>query len=134
MKKKLTATVVDCTGRMTCAENCEIELDWQQPSVGYTPEYSGWYGVKLCCGTDCYIDAHLVCGYDQDAETMQLTVPVTCNTGTDTFFALPGSTCNPLYLRFGPFLATGSDLVCGCGTPDEWGMYEDGEFYIEVTD
>jgi hypothetical protein len=75
-----------------------------------------------------------MCGYDEDVASMQCTVPSTCNTGGKSLFTSPGSTCDPIFFRFGPFSASEGDFGCMCGTTDEWGMYEYGEFYIEITE
>lgn len=131
LPKKLKATIVDCTGRMTAAEGCEIDLDWQQDEIGYTPTFSGWYGIAPCCGVNGSIDVQLLCGYDQTVETMQATVPSTCNTLAESLFTAEGSTCDPIFFRFGPFSASSGDLICGCGQPM---VDPDGQFWIEITE
>ncbi len=57
-----------------------------------------------------------------------VTVPGYIDEGWRT--ALEGSTCSPLYLRFGPFQVTDLDFACGCPAPFE----PTGVFYIEVTE
>ena len=126
--KQLTATFVDCTGRMVGAEGCTIVLDWQQETIAGAPPYSGWYGFSEdCCGR---LDVNFICNDGGTAQEMQCTVPASCNTNNLSLYASEASTCSPLILRFGPFQVTTSDLVCMCGTPF---TDPDGEFYIEIT-
>lgn len=129
--KTLTATIVDCTGRMVEAEGCEVTLEWQQETVAGLPNYpySGWYGTTSCCASGG-IMVNFQCA-DSDDPTETTCYTLDCNTGGATLSANEGSTCSPLYLRFGPFYATVGDLICGCGQPF---VDPSGEFYIEITE
>jgi len=134
LQKKLTATVVDATGRMAAANGCSIDLEWVgNQEVGVLGAYGGqWYGEKTCvCDSFRII---LGCSIDFSKEGFYLSPIVYCDTSPTTRYPLEESTCEPFYLRFGPIAVTGGDLVCQCGTPDEWGMYETGEYYIEITE
>lgn len=128
--KTLTATLVDCTGRMIEAEGCSVAIEWQQETVAGLPNppYSGWYGTHLCCASGTIMVNFQCADSDDPTETSCYTID--CNTGGAMLTANVGSTCSPLFLRFGPFLATTGDLVCGCGVPGD----PSGEFYIEITE
>lgn len=129
--KTLTATLVDCTGRMIEAEGCSVAIEWQQELVGGLPNlpYSGWYGTHNCCASGTIMVNFSCADTDDPADTTCYTLD--CNTGGGLLHANEGSTCSPLFLRFGPFYATDGDLVCGCGQPF---VDPSGEFYIEITE
>lgn len=129
--KVLTATIVDCTGRMTEAEGCEIELEWQQEDVGGLPDppFSGWLGLSESCCAGGAILVNYQCA-DSDDPTESTCYVVGANTNGDTLHASEDSTCSPFYLRFGPFYCTDGDLGCSCGNPFE----PSGEYYIEITE
>jgi len=134
--KQLTATIVDATGRMAGEEGRTITLDWLTDAPYTTIQYAGqWFGEnsdgcdlwRLILG--CAIN-YTVDGFTMDSAGGCNTVP---SQGVP-LYPNEGSTCVPFFLRFGPFSVGASDLVCQCGTPDEWGNYEAGEYYIEVTE
>lgn len=128
--KKLTATFVDCTGRMIGADGCEIEIEWQQETVAGLPNppYSGWYGTAVCCGGELMVNFQCVEGDDPSEMTCYTT---NCNSFDLLLQANKESRCAPLYFRFGPYFVGQSDLVCMCGAPL---IDPAGEFYIEITE
>ena len=97
--KTLTATLVDCTGRMTEAEGCDVEIEWQQATVAGLPNppYSGWYGTNQCCASGT-IMVNFQCA-DSDDPTETTCYTLDCNTGGATLYANAGSTCSPLFLQ-----------------------------------
>jgi hypothetical protein len=130
--EELVVTISDTTNRMTEAEGCEITINWDRVN-GY------WEGSATCCDFTWII--RLTCPSSGDPEEFEILVIQGCNdSDTDTTVpgyiakghrsALDSSTCDPFYLRFGPFQTTINDLLCACGTPmvDPTGVY-----YLEVT-
>lgn len=130
---KLDATFVDATNRISEVEGCTAELEWDR--------VNGWWETEsfVCCVQSWIIE--LYCppsGLPEDYELRiilgcissdtNVTVPGYIDEGWRS--ALEGSTCSPLYLRFGPFQVTDLDFACGCPAPFE----PTGVFYIEVTE
>jgi hypothetical protein len=129
---ELVVTISDTTNRMTEAEGCEITINWDRVN-GY------WEGSATCCDFTWII--RLLCPSSNQPEDFEVLVIQGCK-DSDTDTTVPGyidkghrsaleeSTCDPFYLRFGPFQTTINDLLCACGTPmvDPTGVY-----YLEVT-
>jgi len=125
MPPTLLATVTDATGRMSSIDLCELPLDWNR-------EISTW---EQRSGTDCGctdLGLELICSEQGDISGMLLTVARCHDTakGAAHFWAPieEDSTCDPLYLKYGPMVVTAGDFVCVCG-----GM-ENGEYYIVITE
>jgi hypothetical protein len=124
-------------GRMAGIDGCTVELNWVRESFW-------WTGEVFCCGQLWVIEVYCANTEPFPAEQFKLRVITGCiNSDTDITeegYISPGyrealsleSTCDPFYLKFGPFNVTTSDLACGCGSggPPPFG---DGEYYLEVT-
>ena len=134
LPKKLTATIVDATGRMAAANGCTIELEWVgNQGVGVIGARGGsWFGEKIC-GCD-YFRIVMQCSIDFSLAGFNIDPVVNCDTVPTQRYPLAGSTCEPFYLRFGPIQVTAFDYVCQCGEMDEWGSYGPGEYYVEITE
>lgn len=131
--EELVVTISDTTGRMVEGEGCEITINWDRVD-GY------WEGSATCCDQTWLI--RLTCPPSGNPEEFVIQIITGCK-DSDGGLGNPGyiapghsyaredsSTCDPFYLRFGPFTVTILDLACGCGTPmvDPTGVY-----YLEVT-
>lgn len=133
--EKLLVTISDTTGRMTTAEGCEIEINYDRVN-GY------WQGTASCCSfswvirlfcpssfapEDFIIEVVQGCK-DSDEDT---TVPGYIDNGKR--YALDSSTCDPFYLRFGPIQVTEFDFACGCIAGGAPPFAVPGVYYLEVT-
>lgn len=119
-------------GRMSGIDGCEVDLYWIRDSFW-------WRGEVFCCGQLWILELYCANTEPFPAEGFKLRVITGC-TNSDTDIteigyispgyreALDESTCDPFYLKFGPFNVTTTDLACGCGSP----FSGDGEYYIEV--
>ncbi len=125
----LTATLSG-TGRMS-GLSCSFNLNWDR-TIG------NWAGTANCCGQP--FDVKLFC--PDGGDVMDYSVEVIGCTDSDSSgtpgvdgYVSPGQrktnegTCDPIYLLFGPFYVSSSDLVCACG----FDFFNDGTFILEIT-
>lgn len=123
------------TGRMIGLD-CDIELEPSRAPIV-------WNGEDNCCGQDWDIQLNCPGGPDFDvhAATLQIHEGCIATDFTDTGeyyitsgqrYANENSTCDPLYLEFGPFNVASESLdgSCNCNGPNP---FEAGQYYISVT-
>lgn len=125
----LTATLTG-TGRMS-GLSCSFTLNWDR-TIG------NWTGSATCC--DQPFTLSLFCPVTNAVEDYSIEL-VGCTdsdvigvVGVDGYVAAGEretneGTCDPVYLKFGPFYVSSSDLVCACG----FDFTNDGEFILEIT-
>lgn len=125
----LTATLTG-TGRMS-GLSCSFTLNWDR-TIG------SWSGSATCCGQPFTLS--LFCPESSAVEDYAVEL-VGCTdsdvigvVGVDGYIAAGerttnDGTCSPVYLLFGPFYVSSSDLVCACG----FDFFNDGEFILEIT-
>lgn len=118
------ATVADAINRMSEIDGCELYLDWSR-GISTWQQRSG----QSCGCTDLGLE--LFCPETFKLEDFVLKVTRCHDTGKGPSYEwnpTEDSTCDPLFLRFGPMVVTTGDFVCMCGG------FENGEYYIEITE
>lgn len=145
--KELTLTVVDATGRASCAGGYTCTLTWEW-NAG-TSRWKGSYTVVNGASSQ-FFEWCLTCesAGDNDPSNPGQNFNLSLCSATGCASTWPSgsltvweptsaSTCAPLLLRFGPMTHDDSDLTCHlCYPPDPLDLdpYDNsGEYYIEVT-
>jgi len=126
----LTATLTG-TGRMS-GLSCSFDLLWDR-TIG------NWTGSATCCGQGFTLSLFCPVTNAVNDYTLEL---IGCTdsdvvgvVGVDGYIAAGerstnDGTCIPVYLLFGPFYVSSTDLACGCG----FDFLNDGDFILEITD
>lgn len=153
-KREMTATVVDATGRYACANGADCTIQWNE-----SPTLEYWHGVienieapieEGYNGESVSIDVILRCGSENpnltDGQHFTLSIDISgecCEVNQDLcHLAYPVADelythCEDFTLRFGPYRAARSDLLCFlCYNPDPFGTSGDpptGSFFIDIT-
>jgi hypothetical protein len=132
IRKILTATFTDCTGRAACLEGLTVTLtyDWNGGTEHWTGtgtgDASGW-DLEFICSYGGYAVQFL------DITNSWCCTPGTADLGECEDHATAASTCSPLSLVFGPFITSPNDLICTiCGYGPTEG--DEGEYTIVVTE
>jgi hypothetical protein len=126
----LTATLTG-TGRMS-GLSCSFQINWDR-TLG------NWTGGATCCGQPFTLNLYCPDGgavLDYTIELVGCTDSDVIGTvGVDGYIgagerSTNEGTCDPIYLKFGPFYVSSSDLVCACG----FDFFNDGTFILEITE
>lgn len=139
LEDRLIATFVDTTGRATCLEGDS----WELPAVSDGSQEFEWHGIYTRSSDD--LDAVLKCGIGSAASfNLQWQGSSDCgNIGIKSADA--SSTCDPLYLLFGPYaigFASNCDWCysylqppeCVQPSPPADHTLCSGEFWIAITE
>lgn len=125
----LTATLTG-TGRMS-GLSCSFGLLWDR-AIG------NWTGAANCCGQPFELSMFCPASGDVLEYTVELIgctdSDVIGTVGVDGYVAAGEretneGTCDPVYLKFGPFYVSVEDLACACG----FDFINDGTFILEIT-